>query len=144
MLFLLKCVIPDCATRRVWGSPSPRTGHKAAGASSQQLHRFSNSDMHGTTFRVSPPPHIYICEVLFEALMAVSRKMAVVWVVAPCRLVWVYRRFRGLYCLQRQSDDRPTDGGRTDLWNTGKLIPVYTALQPRRQTFMYVKFDVTE
>jgi hypothetical protein len=25
-------------------------------------------------------------------------KMAVVWVVAPCRLVWVYRRFRGQSC----------------------------------------------
>jgi hypothetical protein len=25
--------------------------------------------------------------------------MAVFWVVAPCGLVWVYRRFRGLYCL---------------------------------------------
>jgi hypothetical protein len=31
---------------------------------------------------------------------AVSTKIAVFWVVAPCRLVWVYRRFRGLYCLQ--------------------------------------------
>jgi hypothetical protein len=28
---------------------------------------------------------------------------------------------------------RPDDGGSTDLWNTGKLTPVYTALQPRRQ-----------
>jgi hypothetical protein len=28
---------------------------------------------------------------------------------------------------------RPDDGGSTDLWNVGKLIPVYTALQPRRQ-----------
>jgi hypothetical protein len=30
-------------------------------------------------------------------------------------------------------EDRPDDGGSTDLWNVGKLIPVYTALQPRRQ-----------
>jgi hypothetical protein len=28
---------------------------------------------------------------------------------------------------------RPDDGGSTDLSNVGKLIPVYTALQPRRQ-----------
>jgi hypothetical protein len=28
---------------------------------------------------------------------------------------------------------RPDDGGSTDLWNVGKLVPVYTALQPRRQ-----------
>jgi hypothetical protein len=32
----------------------------------------------------------------------VSMKMAVFWVLAPCRLVWVYRRFRGLYCLHHQ------------------------------------------
>jgi hypothetical protein len=30
--------------------------------------------------------------------------MAVFWVVAPCRLVGVYRRFRGMYCLQHQGD----------------------------------------
>jgi hypothetical protein len=30
-------------------------------------------------------------------------------VVAPCRLVWVYRRFGGLYCLHHQ--DRLDDGG---------------------------------
>jgi hypothetical protein len=29
-------------------------------------------------------------------------KMAVFWVVAPCTLVWVYQRFRGLYCLHHQ------------------------------------------
>jgi hypothetical protein len=28
---------------------------------------------------------------------------------------------------------RHDDGGRTDLWNTCKLIPAYAALQPRRQ-----------
>jgi hypothetical protein len=40
-----------------------------------------------------------------EVLTAVSMKMAVCWVVAPCRLVWVYRRFRGPYCLHDQVDD---------------------------------------
>jgi hypothetical protein len=44
--------------------------------------------------------------------MAVSTKMAVFWVVAP-----------GL----------PDDGGSKDLWNVGKLLPDYMALQPRRQ-----------
>jgi hypothetical protein len=39
----------------------------------------------------------------------VSMKMAVFWVVAPCSLVEVYRRFRGACCFH------------------------YTALQPRRQ-----------
>jgi hypothetical protein len=28
---------------------------------------------------------------------------------------------------------RPDDGGGKDLWNVGKLLPDYTALQPRRQ-----------
>jgi hypothetical protein len=31
----------------------------------------------------------------FEVLTAASMKMAVFWVVAPCRLVEVYRHFRG-------------------------------------------------
>jgi hypothetical protein len=30
-------------------------------------------------------------------------------------------------------NNRPDDGGSTDLWTGGKLLPVYTALQPRRQ-----------
>jgi hypothetical protein len=55
---------------------------------------------------------------------------AVFWVVAPCSLVEVYQRFRGPCCLQPH---RPDDGGSKDLWNVGKLLPDYTALQPRRQ-----------
>jgi hypothetical protein len=34
--------------------------------------------------------------------------MAVFWVVAPCGLVEVHRRFRDACCLHRQ-DDRPED-----------------------------------
>jgi hypothetical protein len=30
---------------------------------------------------------------------------------------------------------RPDDGGSTDVRNVGTLMPVYTALQPRRQPF---------
>jgi hypothetical protein len=40
----------------------------------------------------------------FEVFTAASMKMAVFWVVAPCNLVDVYRRFRGI---------RPDDGGST-------------------------------
>jgi hypothetical protein len=29
-------------------------------------------------------------------------KMGVFWVVAPCRLVDIYRRFEGAYCLHHQ------------------------------------------
>jgi hypothetical protein len=32
-------------------------------------------------------------------------KMAVFWVVAPCGLVWVYRRFRGPYCLHHHGNE---------------------------------------
>jgi hypothetical protein len=35
----------------------------------------------------------------FEVLTAVSTKMAVFWVVAPCSLVEVYQRFTGPCCL---------------------------------------------
>jgi hypothetical protein len=34
--------------------------------------------------------------------MAVSMKIAVVWVIAPCSLVEVYQRFRGPCCLHHQ------------------------------------------
>jgi hypothetical protein len=46
--------------------------------------------------------------VRFEVLTAVSTKMAVFWVVAPCSLVEVYQRFRGPCCLHHQGDHRPT------------------------------------
>jgi hypothetical protein len=38
----------------------------------------------------------------FEVLTAVSTKMAVFWVVAPCSLLEVYERFRGPCCLHHQ------------------------------------------
>jgi hypothetical protein len=71
----------------------------------------------------------------------VVTKMAVFWVVPPCNLVQVYRRFRGLYRLHHQGDvfiitDR-LHGGSTDLWNFGKLVPIYAALQPIRQPSSY-------
>jgi hypothetical protein len=36
-----------------------------------------------------------------------------------------------------QLTHRLDDGGSKDLWNTGKLLPDYTALQPRRQPSLY-------
>jgi hypothetical protein len=65
-------------------------------------------------------------------------KVAVLWVVAPGSLVEFYRLFRGAYCLHRQGNDhgdtlRPNDGGSMYLRNVCKLVPDYTALQPRRQ-----------
>jgi hypothetical protein len=57
----------------------------------------------------------------------------------PCRTVWVHRRFGGPHCFRYQGDDNqdPDDGGSDNLWNVGKLIPVNTALQPRRQPSSY-------
>jgi hypothetical protein len=51
------------------------------------------------------PSSVATEDVWLEVLTAVTMKMAVFWVVAPCWVVWVYRRFRSLYCLHHQSDD---------------------------------------
>jgi hypothetical protein len=51
-------------------------------------------------------------KVEFQVLMASSMIMAVFWIVAPCSWVEVHRCFRGA---------------------VGKLLPDYTAQQPRRQ-----------
>jgi hypothetical protein len=46
----------------------------------------------------------------------VSTKMAVFWVVTPCRLVEVHQRFRGPCCLHdRPYHHRLDDGGSKDL-----------------------------
>jgi hypothetical protein len=41
----------------------------------------------------------------FEVLIAVSRKMAVFWIVVPCSPVEVYQCFRGPFCFHHQGDD---------------------------------------
>jgi hypothetical protein len=70
----------------------------------------------------------------FEVLIAVSTMIPVFCFVAPCSLVEVYQRFRSPCCFHHQGvNHRPDDGGSKDLWNIGKLLPNYTALQPRRQ-----------
>jgi nitrate reductase NapE component len=62
----------------------------------------------------------------------VLSKMAVSWVVAPCRLTWAYQPLVGPYCIHHQGVYRSTD-----LWNICKLTTVYTALQPRRRPSSY-------
>jgi hypothetical protein len=47
-------------------------------------------------------------------------------VVGRCRVVWVCQCFGGPCCFHHQT-------GSTDLWNAGKFVSVYTALQPGRQ-----------
>jgi hypothetical protein len=56
---------------------------------------------------------MYMAINVFEervAAVAVSTKMAVFWVVAPCSLVEVYQRFRGPCCLHHQGDEYIKDG----------------------------------
>jgi hypothetical protein len=42
---------------------------------------------------------------MFEFLTAVKMSMLVSWVVAPCRLTEVYRRFRGTCCLHHSPEN---------------------------------------
>jgi hypothetical protein len=53
--------------------------------------------------------------------------MAVFWDIAPCSIVEIGRRFRGVYCLHHQGDD----GDGTHLWNVSIFQRDYTALYPR-------------
>jgi hypothetical protein len=52
--------------------------------------------------------------------------MADFWVVAPCRLVEVYRRFRAACCHHHHG---------IALWNAGLLVSDYMALQLRTQSY---------
>jgi hypothetical protein len=38
----------------------------------------------------------------FQVLLATSMKMVVFWVFAPCSLMDIDQRFRGVYCLHNQ------------------------------------------
>jgi hypothetical protein len=68
------------------------------------------------------------CRVNFLWSVCFFKKMAVFWVVAPCRLLSVDQRYWGPYCLQLQGNT---------LSNVVKLTPAYIALQPRRQPSSY-------
>jgi hypothetical protein len=88
------------------------------------------------------PIHYSLLTLYFDTVLWTSEslvnettnKMAVFSVVVPCSVVEVYQRFRGPCCLHQQGDN---DGGSKDLWNVGKLLRDYTALQPRRQQSSY-------
>jgi hypothetical protein len=60
---------------------------------------------------------------LFPTGAAIFLDVAVFWVVALCRLVEVYRRFRGPHCLHYQGDDLSDNGGSKHFWKIGKLLP---------------------
>jgi hypothetical protein len=48
----------------------------------------------------------YLSIVGFEVLTAVGKKMAVFWVVAPCRLVEILQRLRGPCCLHHDEGSK--------------------------------------
>jgi hypothetical protein len=81
--------------------------------------------------------HVYLISIFRQCKLL--WKMAVFWVLAPCILVEDYRRFRGPCFLHHpgSSTHRPDDGGGKNLWNMGKLVPDYTALQSRRRPSLY-------
>jgi hypothetical protein len=58
---------------------------------------------------------------------------AAFWAIVPCSLVEVYLCFIGACCLHHQGDE----WGSKHLWNIGKLLPDYTAQQPRRYWSWY-------
>jgi hypothetical protein len=72
--------------------------------------------------------------VRFQVLTAANMKMTVFWDVAPCCLLEVYRRLRGVCCLHHQGDHFPDDRGSKHLWNVDKRLPDYTEQHPRRQS----------
>jgi hypothetical protein len=57
----------------------------------------------------------------FQVLTAASRNMTTFWLIAPCSLVEVVRRFRGACCLRNEDDDktaREKSGGVTRIGRT--------------------------
>jgi hypothetical protein len=54
-------------------------------------------------------------------------------------LLWLTFYFVSDRFLARRSTHCPDDGGSTDLWNVGKLLPVNSPLRPRRQPFLHLR-----
>jgi hypothetical protein len=72
--------------------------------------------------------------VRFQILKAARMKI-VFWVVALCNLVEFTDVLEALaVSIIRAMSNRPDDGGSKHLSNVGKLLPDYTAQQPRRQS----------
>jgi hypothetical protein len=63
--------------------------------------------LHGVSYEIVSCSHQNkVYDVGFEVITAVSTKMAVFWVVAPCSLVEAYQRFGGSCCLHHRGDER--------------------------------------
>jgi hypothetical protein len=63
--------------------------------------------------------------VRFHVLAASIMKMTVFWDAAPCSLIEIYRRFRGV-------THRPDDGSSKHLWNISQILWHYTVKYPTR------------
>jgi hypothetical protein len=57
-------------------------------------------------------------------LTAASMKMAIFWVITPCRLEEIHQQFTGTCCFHYRGDV----GGSQYLRNVGELLPKNTAL----------------
>jgi hypothetical protein len=47
--------------------------------------------------------------VRFKVLTAANMQIRAVWVIAPCSLVGIHRRFRDAFCLNHQGNKCPDD-----------------------------------
>jgi hypothetical protein len=78
------------------------------GRSSTQWRIKTTDELHfALTFLLKPQAVLRlhcIWYVRYEVLTAANMRMAVFWVVAPCSLVEVHRRFRRACCLHHQGD----------------------------------------
>jgi hypothetical protein len=79
-----------------------------------------------------------------EVVTAVSTKMTVFWVVAPCSLVEVYRRFRGPCCLHHQGDDSSLVNfyQTTRRYNSedSHLITIYVRIGPKQYKTVFIYY----
>jgi hypothetical protein len=98
---------------------------------SVHLFRSSSSSSNGQGLRLLVDP--------FWPQPSKSLKMTVLWDVAPCSLVEVYRRFRCVFCLHQGDDTLKMEAARTsetsvDFYQTIPLnIPEYSHLPIRRR-----------
>jgi hypothetical protein len=88
--------------------------------------KFSKCDIYDFVSLTDPNIHLWHTKKTLSTLSIRRRyntKIAVFWVVGPCSVVEVYRRFTSACCLHHQG--------------VGKLLPDYTVQQPRRQSASY-------
>jgi hypothetical protein len=81
----------------LWNSEDYFRAHKSPPQIPILSHMSSVHTLLTSHLRLALPSYLFPSDYPTKTL-----KMAAFWVVAPCRLVSVYRRFRGLHCLHHQ------------------------------------------